>query len=147
MHSFLVSKICLQIFGKKTLGKRWFPQDTANSFAENRRSAQAGQKPPLDAHHSWTPGTRGFPHPKISWAEESVFIWDLLAKIYKQIFFGARQNSALGKLGSYANEGGPTRTDLTRFSPDLSFSALSEYALYLRKHIISRDFDRISTGS
>ena len=38
------------------------------------------------------------------------------------------------------------RTDVTGFSPDFPFSALSGYALHLWKHTISSDFDRILTA-
>ena len=44
-----------------------------------------------------------------------------------------------GQMGSYANAVRWTQ-------PDLTFSALSGYALYLWKHMISRDFDQILTG-
>ena len=38
------------------------------------------------------------------------------------------------------------RTDLAGFEPDFTFSALSGYALYLWRHMISRDFSWILTG-
>ena len=49
------------------------------------------------------------------------------------------EDKSAGHIGSHA-------TGVRQIWPDFTFSALSEYALYLCKHMSSRDFARIFTG-